>query len=238
MCDRVRVPQSSPCSTGPSLVRSHGHGGECPRRRRGWAPPGAGRVRPARRPGMLRAHDDLRSHRGDRERPPARRRRPAAPHRPPLPGQARRRRRRPRATYERVRRRGQPGRARAHRRAGCAKGDRLALLSHNCWQFAVVAFATAKLGVVLVPVNFMLERRRDRVHPAPLRRAGDRRRGRAGARPRRRRWPTPGSPAASAAGSAVRRGARAGWEDVDGWWRDGPDGGPGRAGRPTTTRCG
>src|SRR5512133_3988468 len=37
ICDRVRVPQSSPCSTGPSLVRSHGHGGECPRRRRGWA---------------------------------------------------------------------------------------------------------------------------------------------------------------------------------------------------------
>jgi fatty-acyl-CoA synthase len=39
---------------------------------------------------------------------------------------------------------------------GLAKGDRLALLSHNCWQFAVVAFATARLGVVLVPVNFML----------------------------------------------------------------------------------
>ena len=39
---------------------------------------------------------------------------------------------------------------------GLRPGDRLALLSHNCWQFAVVAFATAKLGVVLVPVNFML----------------------------------------------------------------------------------
>src|SRR6187455_1071817 len=39
---------------------------------------------------------------------------------------------------------------------GLQPGDRLALLSHNCWQFAVVAFATAKLGVVLVPVNFML----------------------------------------------------------------------------------
>src|SRR4051812_49779086 len=34
---------------------------------------------------------------------------------------------------------------------GLGKGDRLALLSHNCWQFAVLAFATAKLGVVLVP---------------------------------------------------------------------------------------
>src|SRR6188508_888116 len=40
--------------------------------------------------------------------------------------------------------------------AGLAKGDRLALLSHNCWQFAVLNFATARAGVVLVPVNFML----------------------------------------------------------------------------------
>jgi fatty-acyl-CoA synthase len=39
---------------------------------------------------------------------------------------------------------------------GLAKGDRLALLSHNSWQYAVLAFATARLGVVLVPVNFML----------------------------------------------------------------------------------
>jgi fatty-acyl-CoA synthase len=39
---------------------------------------------------------------------------------------------------------------------GLAKGDRLALLSHNCWQYAVLAFATARLGVVLVPINFML----------------------------------------------------------------------------------
>ena len=39
---------------------------------------------------------------------------------------------------------------------GLVKGDRLALLSHNCWQYAVLAFATAKLGVVLVPINFML----------------------------------------------------------------------------------
>ncbi|WP_214366223.1 acyl-CoA synthetase [Pseudonocardia sp. H11422] len=39
---------------------------------------------------------------------------------------------------------------------GLAKGDRLALLSHNSWQYAVLTFATAKLGVVLVPINFML----------------------------------------------------------------------------------
>ncbi|HEY1574607.1 MAG TPA: AMP-binding protein, partial [Pseudonocardiaceae bacterium] len=39
---------------------------------------------------------------------------------------------------------------------GLGKGDRLALLSHNSWQFAVLALATARLGVVLVPINFML----------------------------------------------------------------------------------
>ncbi len=39
---------------------------------------------------------------------------------------------------------------------GLVKGDRLALLSRNCWEFAVFTFATARLGVVLVPVNFML----------------------------------------------------------------------------------
>lgn len=39
---------------------------------------------------------------------------------------------------------------------GLGKGDRLALVSHNCWQFAVLAFAAAKAGIVLVPVNFML----------------------------------------------------------------------------------
>ena len=40
--------------------------------------------------------------------------------------------------------------------AGLSKGDRLALLSHNCWQFPVLSFATARLGVILVPINFML----------------------------------------------------------------------------------
>ncbi|OBI90691.1 acyl-CoA synthetase [Mycobacterium sp. 1245805.9] len=39
---------------------------------------------------------------------------------------------------------------------GFGPGDRVALLSHNCWQYAVLAFATARAGVVLVPVNFML----------------------------------------------------------------------------------
>lgn len=39
---------------------------------------------------------------------------------------------------------------------GMAPGDRLALLSRNTWQFAALAFATARAGVVLVPINFML----------------------------------------------------------------------------------
>jgi fatty-acyl-CoA synthase len=40
--------------------------------------------------------------------------------------------------------------------SGFGPGGRLGLLSRNCWQYAVLAFATARAGVVLVPVNFML----------------------------------------------------------------------------------
>ena len=39
---------------------------------------------------------------------------------------------------------------------GFGVGQRVALLARNCWQYAVLAFATARAGVVLVPVNFML----------------------------------------------------------------------------------
>ena len=39
---------------------------------------------------------------------------------------------------------------------GFRPGDRIALLAHNCWQYAVLVFATARAAVVLVPVNFML----------------------------------------------------------------------------------
>lgn len=39
---------------------------------------------------------------------------------------------------------------------GLKKSDRLLLLSHNCWQFPVIHFAAARLGVITVPVNFML----------------------------------------------------------------------------------
>ncbi|CAJ1510996.1 acyl-CoA synthetase [[Mycobacterium] burgundiense] len=46
--------------------------------------------------------------------------------------------------------------AAALRDNGFAPGDRVALLAHNCWQYAVLAFATARAAVVLVPINFML----------------------------------------------------------------------------------
>ncbi|GAA5060818.1 fatty acyl-CoA synthetase [Nocardia callitridis] len=40
--------------------------------------------------------------------------------------------------------------------AGLRPGDRLAILSHNCWQYPVVIFGAARIGVVAVPINFML----------------------------------------------------------------------------------
>lgn len=46
--------------------------------------------------------------------------------------------------------------AAALRDNGLGPGDRLALLSRNCWQYAALTFATARAGVVLVPINFML----------------------------------------------------------------------------------
>ena len=39
---------------------------------------------------------------------------------------------------------------------GLAKGDRLALLGHNSYGFVVTYFACARLGVICVPVNYML----------------------------------------------------------------------------------
>jgi fatty-acyl-CoA synthase len=41
-------------------------------------------------------------------------------------------------------------------RAGVTKGDRLAVLSRNSHAFAALRFALARIGAVLVPVNFML----------------------------------------------------------------------------------
>lgn len=40
--------------------------------------------------------------------------------------------------------------------SGLRPGDRLAILSHNCWQYPVALFGAARIGVVGVPINFML----------------------------------------------------------------------------------
>ena len=40
---------------------------------------------------------------------------------------------------------------------GLAKGDRLALLGHNSLGFVITYFASARLGLICVPINYMLE---------------------------------------------------------------------------------
>ena len=40
---------------------------------------------------------------------------------------------------------------------GVERGDRIAILSRNNWQFVVLSYATARLGIILVPINFMLK---------------------------------------------------------------------------------
>src|ERR671913_2436480 len=109
---------------------------------------------------------------------------------------------------------------------GLVKGDRLALLSHNSWQFGVLAFATAKLGVVLVPVNFMLgpdeiayilrhSGASGMVAEDALAGTAEKALATAGVEGGIRGW-IPLSGAAPAAG----------WEDVDGWLQQGPTDAP------------
>jgi fatty-acyl-CoA synthase len=110
---------------------------------------------------------------------------------------------------------------------GLAKGDRLALLSHNCWQFGALAFATARLGVVLVPVNFMLTA--DEIAYI-LRHSGaaaivaeDRL-----AETAEKALETAGRPAALRGWIGLSGApAVAGWEDSDGWLHEGPVEDPG-----------
>ncbi|MDA3148244.1 long-chain-fatty-acid--CoA ligase [Leucobacter sp. UCMA 4100] len=40
---------------------------------------------------------------------------------------------------------------------GIVKGDRVTMLSKNCWQFLVASYATAKIGAIFTPINFMLK---------------------------------------------------------------------------------
>jgi fatty-acyl-CoA synthase len=104
---------------------------------------------------------------------------------------------------------------------GIERGERLALLSHNGWEFAVVAFAAARTGIVLVPVNFMLSAREIAfivdhsgavgiVAEDALAPVAEQAFAITGAAPRVRAWiPLSGAPAAD------------GWEDVHRWALDG-----------------
>ncbi|HWM59320.1 MAG TPA: acyl-CoA synthetase [Pseudonocardia sp.] len=102
---------------------------------------------------------------------------------------------------------------------GVDKGDRLALLARNSWQYAVLAFATARLGVVLVPVNFMLGAEEiayilrhsgavGMITEDALAGAAEKAIASAGLATGVRGW-IGGNPAD-------------GWEDVDDWWTVGP----------------
>ncbi|MCX6465301.1 MAG: acyl-CoA synthetase [Pseudonocardiales bacterium] len=101
---------------------------------------------------------------------------------------------------------------------GVVKGDRLALLARNSWQFAVLAFATARAGVVLVPVNFMLG---PEEIAFILTHSGAR-----GLVAGDALVPTAEKAleAAGLTGALKARigGSAPGWEDVDGWWTEGP----------------
>jgi len=106
---------------------------------------------------------------------------------------------------------------------GVVKGDRIALLSHNSWQFAVISFALARLAAILVPINFMLGAEEvafilghsgasgliveDALHPV-----GERALAQAGTVDGVRGWiALRGQPAAG------------GWEDAAGWAQDGDE---------------
>jgi len=46
--------------------------------------------------------------------------------------------------------------ARAYATRGVRHGVRIAIVSHNCWQYVVTSYALARLGAIMVPINFML----------------------------------------------------------------------------------
>ena len=39
---------------------------------------------------------------------------------------------------------------------GVSKGDRVAVLAYNCIEYAEILYATAKLGAIVMPINFRL----------------------------------------------------------------------------------
>ena len=109
---------------------------------------------------------------------------------------------------------------------GLVKGERLAVLSHNCWQYAVLVYAAARLGVVLVPVNFMLAAEEIAYI---LTHSGAR-----GLVAEDKLVPTAEKALASAGVAGGIRGVIGlsgsgrveGWEDVDPWWQEGDDTAP------------
>ena len=51
---------------------------------------------------------------------------------------------------------------------GIEIGDRVAVISRNSHAFVALRFALARLGAVLVPINFMLSAERGKLHPSTL----------------------------------------------------------------------
>ena len=49
---------------------------------------------------------------------------------------------------------------------GCQTGDRIAILAYNSSEYIECGFATAKVGMVFVPLNFRLSLRENRIHSA------------------------------------------------------------------------
>ena len=54
---------------------------------------------------------------------------------------------------------------------GIGRGDKVAVLARNSHGFVALRYALMRLGAVMVPINFMLQAGRRRLHPQPLRRA-------------------------------------------------------------------
>ena len=63
----------------------------------------------------------------------------------------------------------QPARQQALPTRGIEIGDRVAVISRNSHAFAALRFALARLGAVLVPINFMLNAERGALHPRSTR---------------------------------------------------------------------
>ena len=114
-----------------------------------------------------------------RASPAAVARRPAPTHRAPVPRQARDHRRRHAGSRSPSSTPSSTAPPPPSPMPGSSKGDRLALLCHNCWQYAVLDFATARRRRRARADQLHARRRRDRLHPRPQRRHGVRRRGRA-----------------------------------------------------------